>query len=210
MEDITLNIVLIAGIVIISFMAFNNADLKFKLLHNPYTVKRRNEYYRLLSSGFIHADYMHLILNMWAMYLFGGVVNSYFKEFYGSTGNLYFLILFFVGIVFANIPDFMQKKDLPHYSSLGASGGVSSIVFASIILSPLSRLMMFPIPIPMPAYVFAVIYVAYSIYMDKRNADNINHMAHLWGALWGVAFMFLLEPGSLLFFFEQIKSSLLN
>jgi membrane associated rhomboid family serine protease len=90
---------------------------------------------------------------------------------------------------------------------LGASGGVSSIVFASIILSPLTKLIMFPIPIPMPAYIFALIYVAYSVYMDRRQGDNVNHMAHLWGGLWGVVFMLVVYPESIKGFFNQILGS---
>ncbi len=203
----SLTVILIAGIVILSLVGFRDDNFTFKLIHNPYIVKRKNEYYRLLSSGFIHGDYMHLFLNMYALYLFGGAVESYFQYYFGSSSNLYFLGLFLLGIIVANVPDFISKKDMPHYNSLGASGGVSSIVFASIILSPLTKLMMFPIPIPMPAYIFAIIYVVYSIIMDRRNKDNVNHMAHLWGGLWGIVFMIVAYPMSIQGFYEQIMSS---
>ena len=203
----SLTVILIAGIVILSIMGFRDDNFTFKLIHNPYQVKRRNEYYRLLSSGFIHGDYMHLFLNMYALYLFGGAVESYFQYYFGASANIYFLALFLLGIVVANVPDFLSKKDNPNYNSLGASGGVSSIVFASIILSPLTKLMMFPIPIPMPAYIFALIYVVYSVIMDRRNKDNVNHMAHLWGGLWGIVFMLLAYPRSIQGFYEQILSS---
>ena len=203
----SLTVILIVGIVIISLIGFRDDNFTYKLIHNPYIVKRKNEYYRLLSSGFIHGDYMHLFLNMYALYLFGGAVESYFQYFFGSSANIYFLGLFFLGIIVANVPDFISKKDMPNYYSLGASGGVSSIVFASIILSPLTKLMMFPIPIPMPAYIFALIYVVYSVIMDRRNKDNVNHMAHLWGGLWGIVFMILVYPMSIKGFYEQIMSS---
>jgi membrane associated rhomboid family serine protease len=202
-----MTIILIAITVICSFLAWNNPSVLSKSIHNPYMAFHRKEYYRLLSSGFIHGDYMHLFFNMYSLYLFGDAIEYYFNEAFGSSGSYYFLALYLIGIVFANLPDFFSKKNNPAYSSLGASGGVSSIVFASVILSPLSKMGIFPIPVMIPAYIFAVIYVAYSIYMDKRQGDNINHMAHLWGGIWGVLFVAVSIPASIPFFFEQIKSS---
>jgi membrane associated rhomboid family serine protease len=188
-------------------MAFRDKSLMNKLIHNPYAVHNRKEYYRILTCGFIHADYMHLLLNMYALYLFGGAVERYFEVMFGGNAHLYFILLYLLGIVVSNIPDVIKYKNMAFYNSLGASGGVSSIVFASIILSPMTKLMMFPIPIPMPAYIFAVIYVAYSIYMDKRQGDHVNHMAHLWGGLWGVVFMVVAYPDSIKGFFDQILGS---
>jgi membrane associated rhomboid family serine protease len=199
--------ILIAITVIFSFWAWNKPTVLSKSIHNPYISHQRKEYYRLLSSGFIHGDYMHLFFNMYSLYLFGGVVESYFSEIFGASGQYYFLALYLLGIIVANIPDFVTKKNNPGFNSLGASGGVSSIVFASVILSPLSKMGIFPIPFMIPAYLFAVIYVAYSIYMDKRQGDNINHMAHLWGGIWGVLFIALSIPASIPYFFEQIKNS---
>ena len=108
----------------------------------------------------------------------------------------------------ANLPDQFRHRNNPGYNSLGASGGVSAVVFASIILMPLTKLMIFPIPIEFPAWVFAIIYVAYSIYMDRRQADRVNHLAHMWGALWGVVFIVWCYPGALPHFFQQILGSL--
>ncbi len=199
--------IFIAVTVIASLMAFRDSNLRYKLIHNPYAVFHRKEYYRLISSGFIHADYGHLLFNMIALYMFGGVVEQYFAFFFGEKAGAYFILLYLSGIIVANLPDLMQKRNMPYFNSLGASGGVSSIVFCSIILHPTNTLLIFPIPIPMPAYVFAVVYIAYSVYMEKRQMDNVNHLAHLWGGLWGVVFIAVAHFQSIPAFYQQILHS---
>lgn len=203
----TLTVAIIAVTVLISYYAFNNPGFKHQLLNNPYTILRRKEYYRLLTSGFIHADFWHLFVNMWVLYMFGSNMEATFKYSFGASYTAYFIGLYIVGIIVANIPNLMRHKDNPGYNSLGASGGVASVVFASIILMPLSKLMIFPIPFSFPAWVFAFIYVAYSIYMDRKQVDNVDHFAHLWGAIWGVFFIAVIYPGSIGLFFNQIINS---
>jgi membrane associated rhomboid family serine protease len=205
--EISLTLILVGITGITSWIGFQNAEFRGKWIHNAYAAYHRKEYYRLLTSGFIHADFFHLLFNMWALYLFGGVVEQYFAYLFGGKAIVYFLLLYVLGIVIASLPDFFQKKDNIHFNSLGASGGVSSIVFCAIILNPLMELIIFPIPIPMPAYIFAVLYTAYSIFMQKRQMDNVNHLAHLWGAVWGVVFILIAQPSSVLNFIDQIQSS---
>ncbi len=203
----SITIIIIIATVVASLVAFRDGNFRNKWIHNPYTVYHRKEYWRLLTSGFIHADYMHLFFNMYAMYLFGKAVEGNFGYFFGEKAGVYFLGLYLSGIVVANLPDLIQKKNQAYFNSLGASGGVSSIVFCSVILEPLNKLMMFPIPVPMPAYIFAAIYIAYSIYMEKRQMDNVNHMAHLWGGVWGVAFIAFTKFETIPAFYQQILSS---
>lgn len=205
--NISLTIILIAITVIASFAAWNRRDLRDKWIHNPYSANKYKEYWRLLTSGFIHADYMHIFFNMWAFYLFGDLVEQYFTLFFGGKAIVMFLLIYLGGIVVANIPDFIQHKNNAAFNSLGASGGVSSIVFCAVILQPTMELIIFPIPIPMPAYIFAILYVAYSVYMEKRQMDNVNHMAHLWGAIWGVVFIAATQPQTLGNFMNQILGS---
>lgn len=201
----SVTILLIIVTVAASIYAWRDTTLRNKWIHNPYLANRNKEYHRLITSGFIHADYLHLFFNMYAMYLFGGMVEQYFDFFFGPKAILAFLGLYLLGIIVANLPDFVKYKNNYGFNSLGASGGVSAIVFCSVILNPMMELMIFPIPVAMPAYIFAIIYVAYSVYMEKRQMNNVNHMAHLWGGLWGVVFILVTEPSTLGRFIEQIR-----
>jgi membrane associated rhomboid family serine protease len=203
----TITLLLVIITAVISYLAFQKPELKSKFIFNAHHIYHRKEYYRLLSSGFIHADIMHLLLNMWALYMFGSMVEEYFGFMFGAKQIVYFLGLYLLGIIVSSLPDLWQQKNNVYYNSLGASGGVSSIVFCGIILNPLMKLVIFPLPIPMPAYIFAVVYVAYSVYMEKRQMNNINHMAHLWGALWGVAYILFLNFDLLASFVEKISGS---
>ena len=204
--SILLTYVFIGAAVAATLYAFNRSDFKHKMLHNAYLANHRKEYYRLLSSGFVHADYMHLLLNMWALFLFGKMVEEYFDYFFGYRAGLMFCALYLGGIIVANLPDFFRYKNIPAFNSLGASGGVSSIIFCAVLLQPTMELYIFPIPFALKAYIFAAIYVAYSIFMEKKQLNNVNHMAHLWGAIWGVAFLLITQPSVWNSFLEQIKN----
>jgi membrane associated rhomboid family serine protease len=202
--EFNLTTIIIGACVAASFYAWQNPDIMAKWMLNPYTVKRNNEYSRFVTSGFIHADYIHLFFNMFALLGFGGFLESAFKYQYGTqTGGILYLLLFVVGVIVSDLPTYFKNKDNYHYNSLGASGGVSSILFACIILKPWMTITIY-FAIDMKAIFFAILYVIYSIYMGKKGYDNINHSAHLYGALFGVAFMFLTYPNALSTFINQI------
>ncbi|TCI92720.1 rhomboid family intramembrane serine protease [Tenacibaculum sp. M341] len=142
---------------------------------------------RMITSGFLHADWIHLGLNMWALYLFGGVVSNNFS-------NTYFLLIYFGSLLTGSMYSLYRNKDDYYYSAIGASGAVSGIVFSAIMLKPEMTLYMLPIPIPLPGYVFAVGYLLYSIYGMKNKLGNIGHSAHLGGAMGGYVITLLIQP----------------
>ncbi|CAM1346542.1 rhomboid family intramembrane serine protease [Tenacibaculum crassostreae] len=142
---------------------------------------------RMISSGFLHVDWMHLGFNMYALYLFGKVVDA-------SFGTVNFLLIYFASLLAGSMYSLYQHKSEPYYSAVGASGAVSGIIFSSIMLYPDMELIMLPIPIPLPGYVFGIGYLVYSIYGMKNQIGNIGHSAHLGGAIGGYAITLLLRP----------------
>lgn len=194
----TISLVLIT--VLISIAAFNDERLTNKLILWPKRMNTPGEYYRLLSSGFIHADAMHLIFNMFTLYFIGKYVELDYGLF--TTPWLY-MLMYLSGIVAASLPSYMKHRNNPYYRSLGASGGVAAVLFSMVYLSPWAVLRI--MGIPMPNIVFAVLYLVYSAYMSKKGQDNTNHDAHLWGAVYGFVFTLLIEPTHGRHFIELIS-----
>jgi membrane associated rhomboid family serine protease len=188
----SLTFIFIGITVALSLYAFNNQSIMGKWIMNPYSVQKHQEYHRFLTSGFLHADYGHLFFNMLSLYFFGPAVESYFTTYFGEKGIIFYAVLYLVGIVVANIPSFVNHKNDAYYNALGASGGVAAVIFSAILFAP--TIIMRINFIPMPAFVFAILYTAYSMYMSKRNLDNIGHDAHLYGAAFGVGFTLILKP----------------
>jgi membrane associated rhomboid family serine protease len=197
--------IIIGLTVLVSMYAFNNQDVMRKLIMNPYTIQRRQEYYRFVSSGLIHGDHMHLIVNMISLYFFGPTVEQIFSMIFGSLGPVYFIALYVLAIVVSDMTTFFKNRDNPGYNSLGASGGVCAIIFAFILFNPLGELALYFF-IPMKGFIFGILYIIYSYYSSKRSHDNINHDAHLWGALFGLVFCAILYPPSIPNFIEQVSS----
>lgn len=197
-------IAIIAITTIISILAFRNAELARKLIFNAYIIKHNREWWRFFSYGLLHAGWAHLFINMFVLYSFGNAVLEGYQFLFGPKAYLYFLMLYIGGVVFSVLFDFGKHKDDPYYSAVGASGAVSAVVFASILIYPTSSLFLFPIPFPIPAVVFGILYLIYSAYMAKRGGDNIGHNAHFWGAIYGLVLTIILKPALFTEFFRQI------
>ena len=197
--EFTITIAIIIITAIISFTAFNNEKITNDLIFWPPMIKEKHQYYRFITSGFIHADIAHLAFNMITLYFFGRAMEMFFIAKIGKIG---FLLFYIAGIIVSEIPSFIKHRDNYQYRSLGASGAVTAVLFSFILLAPWQTLYVFFLPVP--AIIFAALYVGYSIYMDRKGGDNVNHSAHLWGAVWGVAFTILMEPNVLSHFLNQL------
>lgn len=197
---------LIAVIVITSFYAWNKPDVFQKWLMNPYLINKQREYHRFLTSGLIHSNYGHLFLNMLALFFFGRNVEMVFGYILGPSGKIILIIFFLLGIVVSDIPTYLKYKHLPHYNSLGASGGVSALVFSSIMFFPLQKIYIMFIPFGIPGFIIGILYLAYSYYQSKKMSDGINHDAHFYGAVFGVVFTIIISPGSLANFINEIAN----
>ena len=201
--DTTLILIIITAIT--SFYAWNNPELQNKWMFNPYAVHHGKQYYRFLTSGFIHSNTMHLLFNMMALFFFGGVIERIYMDLYGALGVVFYLVTYLAGIVAANLRTYFKYKDSSYYNSLGASGGVASILFASILYRPTSSICLY-FAICIPAFILGAVYLIYSYYSTKRSGDNINHDAHLFGSLFGIVFTIILRPTVVIEFFERIKN----
>jgi membrane associated rhomboid family serine protease len=188
MTSYTVIIVVITSL--ISFVAFNNLKVMDTLIFWPPAVSMRHQYWRFITCGLIHADFMHLLFNMFTLYFFGRALENLYM---GELGlrQYYFLILYFLALIFANIPTYLKRKDDYNYRSLGASGAVCAVVFASILIRPWAEIWLYGIR--MPALIYAVLFMVYSIYMSRRGGDNVNHDAHIWGAIFGILFTLLVD-----------------
>ena len=202
---LSVNIVIIAVTVLISFSAFNNEELQSKLYFSPYLVTKRGEWWRIIGHAFVHADYLHLFFNMYVLYNFGGYIEDFLVGVYGRIlGELYYIGLYFGGILFATLPALRKHSDNPMYRSVGASGAVSAVLFAFILLYPKVPLMLLFIPIPIPAYIFGALYLAFESYSNKKGRTNIAHDAHIAGAIFGIVYFMGIDFHYLTGFFQKI------
>ncbi len=169
---------------------YSNPKIIEKSLFRPYWFLRKKQYDTIYMSGFVHADLGHLAFNMITFFFFAFSTESF-------LGTTRFLLLYFIGLLLSHTCTYFKHKDNPQYASLGASGAISAVLFAYVMYFPQTTLIIFPIPVPIPALLFAVGYVAYSYWAGKRDEGRINHDAHLCGALSGVGFVAVTDPAAI-------------
>ncbi|HEX8350061.1 MAG TPA: rhomboid family intramembrane serine protease, partial [Hymenobacter sp.] len=214
MFEINATVLLILATAAISVYAWSNDSLRDAWILNPFLMQKRNEWYRFLTSGFLHANLTHLIFNMFAFYSFGMIIQALFENLYGAQdGILRFLLLYLGGIIVSDIPTYFRHRKDVDYRSLGASGGVAAVIFASILLHPVAPkgqgIFIFPIPFPIQPFLFGFLYLGYSYYQGRRDNDNINHDAHFYGALYGILVTWAMIPEAASIFWNQLHQYIL-
>lgn len=199
---LTLSLIIIIITCLISIMSFNRPGEIDKLSMWPYMVKEHKQYYRFITAGLVHADYMHLGFNMLTMWFFGKYIETIFQQLFG--GKLYFLVFYVLALIVSDIPSYIRHRNNYSYRSIGASGAVSAVVFAFILFQPWAKIVVFVIP--MPAILYGLLFLGYSVYMSRRGGDGINHDAHFWGAVFGIVFPLCIRPELAEYFIQQIST----
>ncbi len=206
--SITLIIIIIT--VLVSIGGFSRPKIIEDLIFYPPAVSQRGQWYRFFTCGLIHADFGHLLFNMLSLYFFGPGVERAFLEIFGEMGKWLYLFLYVSALLFSLLPTYLKNKNNAQYRSLGASGAVSAVIFAGLMLAPGTEVYIFFIPIPIPGFIFAPLYVLISVLLDRRGGDNINHSAHIWGGLYGLLFVivagYFVQYNAIEEAYERIKS----
>ena len=200
---VTLVLILITATV--SILCFTGSLNIGQLMFNAYQVWHRRQWHRMLSYGLVHSGWGHLFFNMLTLYFFGPVVEQYFAAAFGAAaGPVLYALLYISAIAVSTTGDLIKYRNDYGYNAVGASGAVSAILFASILFEPKMGIYIFLVPIPIPGYVFAPLYLLYCWYMAHRNMDNIGHTAHFWGAVYGLLFPLLCRPSIFAHFLAQM------
>ena len=200
-----ITLIIIAVTALVSILCFSGTLDVNAWMFNAAKVWHRRQWYRMLSYGLVHSGWGHLFFNMLTLYFFGSVVEQYFGAAFGGTlGIVLYIVLYVSAIAVSSVWDLIKYKDSPGYNAVGASGAVSAVLFASILFEPKMGIYIYLIPIPVPGYIFAPLYLLYCWYMAKRNKDNIGHTAHFWGAVYGFAFPLVCRPDIFDHFLAQL------
>lgn len=193
--------------VLISLLALRDRKVFESMMFEPFVINVRKDWFRLVTHGFIHGNIPHLAVNMFVLFMFGPTVENGYAEITGRTGILPFLILYLAGITLSSLPGYYKHRWDPTYRAVGASGATSAVVFASILMYPTNKMYLLILPIPAQAWIFGLLYLGYEWYMGKRGGDGIAHDAHFAGALVGIVFTALLDPGLLPRFVAAVSGS---
>jgi len=191
-------LVILVLTIVISLIGLSNRALLDRMVFRPYYLVRRQEWDRLITSGFVHIDGMHLLFNMLSFFFFAFTLEQ------RAIGTVRFLALYLIGLVLSELGTWLKHRNNPQYASIGASGAVLAVMFAYIIYFPTSRLSLLILPIPVPAPLFAVLYLAYSWWQALQNGGRVNHDAHFGGAIVGILFVLVTDPAAVGRFFEVL------
>lgn len=198
-----LNLILIVITILVSILALYKPVWFDRLKFNAFQIRHERQSWRFVTYAFIHAGWMHLLINMWVLYSFGGIVEKRLSTIFGPRGLLFYFLLYFGGIIFSVLWDYGKQKENIFYNAVGASGAVSGVLFSSILFYPMGGIYLFPIPFSIPAWLFGILYLVYSAYMGNRGKDNVGHNAHFFGALFGIVYTAIIVPGVLKDFITQ-------
>lgn len=195
MYSININLIIIGITVLVSIVGFGQKKVFQNLSFHIGYIMYRRQWYRMFTYALLHGDWGHLFINMWVLWVFGTNVEQQLEYHchWGNISDWIYLLFYIVSIGFSTLYDLYKHKDNPDYVAIGASGAVSAVVFASIVFNPMDKMIIFPIPIPMPGFVFGILYLAYSVYMSRKNVDNIGHATHFWGGVFGAAFALIIR-----------------
>lgn len=190
--SLNITIIIIVITAVLSIAGFSNQKVIDDLIFYPPAISKRKQWYRFITCGFIHADVFHLLFNMYAFWAFGRAVEDAFQALFGDNGKMMFIVLYLSSLIVCLLPSYLKNTDNYYYKSLGASGAVGAVIFVFIALSPMSKIGLIIVPgVGVPAFIFAILYLVITAYLDKRGGGNINHSAHLWGSVYGLVFIAL-------------------
>lgn len=184
---LTITHIIIIITALVSVGAFSNARVMGDLIFYPPAVSQNNQWYRFFTSGLIHADFMHLAFNMITLYFFGPEVEKAFEAFFPDGGRWIYLGMYVSALFVSLFPTYLKHRNDYQYRGLGASGAVSAVLFAGLLIAPETGVYIFFIG-PIPGFIFAPLYLILSVIMERKGGDNINHSAHIWGAVYGLAY----------------------
>jgi membrane associated rhomboid family serine protease len=185
--------------IVTSVYAFYNEETYGKFMLHPYSVAKGKNVYQLITSGFIHKDWSHLGFNMFSYFFFAFDLEK-------TIGHWQFGLLYFLSLILSDIPSVYKHRNNFNYNSLGASGAVCAVLFSFIMFSPLTTLIIFPIPFPIPSVIYGFLFLIYTSYAGRKSNDGINHDAHFYGALAGVFITIALYPEAIQVFIASIQA----